>query len=83
MRKRIVLGLLSFIFAFGANAQKISGTVIDEKTKETLPSCNVYWLQGGGGTITNVDGVFEIQKKNDKHTKLVFSYTGYANDTVE
>lgn len=66
----------------GAMAQKISGKVFDEKSKETLPYCNVYWLEGGGGAITDAEGVFVLNRKNDKQTKLVFSYTGYANDTV-
>lgn len=77
-----MLSVLCFI-AFGAAAQTIKGKVFDNNTKETLPSCNVYWLQGGGGTITDIDGNFKIEKKNNKHTKLVFSFTGYKNDTVE
>ena len=83
MNKRVfMLSVLCFI-AFGAAAQTIKGKVFDNNTKETLPSCNVYWLQGGGGTITDIDGNFKIERKNNKHTKLVFSFTGYKNDTVE
>ena len=83
MNKRVfMLSVLCFL-AFGAAAQTIKGKVFDNNTKETLPSCNVYWLQGGGGTITDIDGNFKIEKKNNKHTKLVFSFTGYKNDTVE
>lgn len=82
MKRGVFFVILSVFAVFGASAQKISGKVFDENTKETLPYCNVYWLEGGGGAITDNEGVFVIQKKNNKQTKLVFSYTGYANDTV-
>ncbi len=82
MKKGIFFLLMLTASLSGAMAQKISGKVFDEKSKETLPYCNVYWLEGGGGAITDYEGAFVIQKKNNKQTRLVFSYTGYANDTV-
>lgn len=82
MKKGIFFVLMLTASLSGAMAQKISGKVFDEKSKETLPYCNVYWLEGGGGAITDAEGVFVLNRKNDKQTKLVFSYTGYANDTV-
>jgi iron complex outermembrane receptor protein len=80
-RYLFLVALLSI--SFSAISQKITGVVYDKKTKETLPSANIYWLQGGGGTITDIDGNFTIEKKKSNQTKLIFSYTGYANDTVE
>lgn len=82
MKYRFIFVMLLSILFFDAAAQKISGRVFDGKTKETLPSCNVYWLNGGGGTITDVDGVFTIVRKKPEQGKLIFSYTGYASDTV-
>ena len=64
-------------------SQKITGVVYDKETKETLPSANIYWLRGGGGSISDIEGKFTIEKKKAEQTKLVFSYTGYANDTIE
>ena len=83
MKYRFIFVMLLSCLFFDAAAQKISGKVFDEKTKETLPSCNVYWLNGGGGTITDVDGVFTIVRKKPEQRKLIFSYTGYASDTVD
>ena len=40
-------------------------------------------MNGGGGTITDVDGVFTIVRKKPEQRKLIFSYTGYASDTVD
>lgn len=77
----LVIALLSL--SFSAFSQKITGVVYDSKSKETLPSANIYWLEGGGGTISDIDGNFSIDKKKSNQTKLIFSFTGYANDTVE
>jgi outer membrane receptor for ferrienterochelin and colicin len=82
MKKYLFLAAFLSI-SLGALSQKITGVIYDNKTKETLPSANIYWLQGGGGTISDIDGNFTIEKKKANQTKLIFSYTGYANDTVE
>lgn len=83
MKKGLFVTILVCLALGVANAQKITGKVYDQKSKETLPSCNVYWLQGGGGTITDVDGNFTIERKKDAHKRLVVSFTGYHTDTVE
>lgn len=80
-RYLVLIALLSV--SLNALSQKITGVVYDKQTKETLPSANIYWLKGGGGTISDIDGNFTIEKKNSNQTKLIFSYTGYANDTIE
>lgn len=81
--KRFLILLALLQISFGAFSQKITGVIYDKTTKETLPSANIYWLKGGGGCISDIDGKFTIEKKKAEQTKLVFSYTGYANDTIE
>ena len=81
--KKYLLVIALFSLSFSAFSQKITGVVYDSKSKETLPSANIYWLEGGGGTISDIDGNFSIDKKKSNQTKLIFSFTGYANDTVE
>ena len=82
MKKILFLFILLSVSLSGMS-QKITGVIYDKETKETLPSANIYWLRGGGGSISDIDGKFTIEKKKAEQTKLVFSYTGYANDTIE
>ncbi len=62
-----------------AKAQKISGTIIDAKTK--LPLEFVAVSAGETGTISNAAGRFEIELgKTDKY--LTFSLLGYVSKTI-
>ncbi|MDD3876990.1 MAG: TonB-dependent receptor [Bacteroidales bacterium] len=67
-------------------AQRISGHVVEKDAHNNhnpLPGVNVYWLNTTDGIATDIDGHFEIEKKNENHKFLVFSYVGYLNDTIE
>jgi len=44
---------------------KISGQVIDSKTKEPLPYVNIGILNRGTGTVTNTDGNFMLEINNN------------------
>lgn len=56
------------------------GTVVDNSTGETLIGVNVKVKGEEGGTITDIDGKFQIAvtSKNE----LVFSYIGYKTQTL-
>lgn len=83
MKKILFFAFIAFS-AFGAFSQKkISGVVYDKANNETLPSANVYWLKGGGGVISDIEGRFTINRRYDYQTKLVVSFTGYTSDTVD
>lgn len=58
----------------------LSGTVIDASTNETLVGVNVKVKDSNVGTITDVDGKFQISV-NSK-TELVVSYIGYKTQTL-
>ena len=51
------------------------GTVVDSSTGETLIGVNVKVQGEDGGTITDIDGKFQISVTSK--TELVFSYIGY------
>lgn len=72
----IVIALISIAQATNAQSEvKISGTVIDRKTKEPVPYVNIYTKSLSGGTATNEQGEFVV---NMKHTDtLVFSAVGF------
>lgn len=72
-----ILFILSFpIFA----ADKIKGYVYDE-SKEPIIGANVYWEKSKKGTVTNLDGYFELESPK-KHEHLVISYTGFSTQSL-
>ena len=80
----LTLGFLlhtSFLFS-----QAVLSGVVAEETKDgklmPLYGVNVYWRGTTIGTTTDTNGVFKIPDDHTNH-KLVFSYVGYQNDTVD
>jgi outer membrane receptor for ferrienterochelin and colicins len=59
----------------------VKGTVY-EAAKTPLVGANVYWLGTQQGTVTNVEGKFEI-KTNKNSKKLIISFVGFKNDTID
>ncbi|MDD4529160.1 MAG: TonB-dependent receptor [Bacteroidales bacterium] len=84
MQRRSIILLLFILFAtHGLRAQsKIDGTVYDLKTNEKLAYVNLFWLNTNKGTSTDINGKFSLNA-NSKNNKLVLSYIGYYNDTIE
>jgi outer membrane receptor for ferrienterochelin and colicin len=46
-----------------------------------LEGATVVWLGTNKGTLTNKEGVFELEHEHDLH-KLIISYSGYKADTI-
>lgn len=84
MQRRSIILLLFILFAtHGLRAQsKVDGTVYDLKTNEKLAYVNLFWLNTNKGTSTDINGKFSLNA-NSKNNKLVLSYIGYYNDTIE
>ncbi|WP_457617310.1 DUF5686 family protein [Lutibacter sp.] len=59
---------------------KISGVVIDSKTKKTLPYATIT-TNTNFGTLSNIDGVFSIATKKPFKT-ITVSYIGYKSVTI-
>lgn len=73
--------ILAALFSTSAFSQwKVSGVVTNAETGETLIGASVYVKETTHGTITDIDGKYEMDVK-DPNAILVFSYTGYV--TVE
>jgi copper chaperone CopZ/outer membrane cobalamin receptor len=63
----------------------LSGVILSEDHKgniNPLPGATVSWLDGSGAVMANDHGVFTMPLAENKN-KLVISYTGYQNDTLE
>lgn len=77
--KIILIILLTSTVVFSKD--KISGKVTDAKTNEPLVGVNVLVVQSKVGTVTNINGEFEIDNLSDGEYDLKFSYLGYSSVT--
>ena len=76
MRKFITLCLcLSASLCLFAEAQKVTGSVLDAKTGEALIGVSILEVGTTNGIITDFDGNFSISVQPD--AKLQLSYVGY------
>ncbi len=55
---------------------------MDATTRQALPGASVHWLNTAKGTITDVNGVFEIPYPAKLPASLVVGYVGYISDTI-
>jgi len=63
----------------------VSGRVseMDENQNEkVLPFVNVYWSGTSHGTVTDENGEFNISRHGNDGHALVFSFVGFAPDTI-
>lgn len=80
MTKNIILFFLLISSFSILAADKVKGYVFDE-TKEPVIGANVYWEKSKKGTVTNLDGYFEIDLTKDNEPLMV-SYTGYSTQSI-
>jgi iron complex outermembrane receptor protein len=76
-----VLALFLFPAFMGAQT-KVSGIVSDKESKEALIGTSIQIKGKVSGTVTDVDGKFELSTDVPVPFTLVFSYTGYSNREV-
>lgn len=69
-----------FVSVFSQNIT-VTGKVMDSQTGEALPGVNVVLKGTVQGTITTVDGDYEIVVP-DANSVIVFSYVGYAAQEI-
>lgn len=81
----IVLLFTSLIAApsFAQNTTRISGTVVDDRTNETLIGVNIIVRGTLSGVASDTRGRFEITVNQPPPVTLVFSSVGYRSMEVE
>ena len=89
MKKREWLCLLMLICSSWVQAQvsfpTVSGSVselTDDGQENPLVGVNIYWSETTKGTTSDKNGRFLIEPVPETN-RLVFSYVGYQNDTVQ
>ncbi|WP_229311639.1 SusC/RagA family TonB-linked outer membrane protein [Larkinella rosea] len=79
----VALRAFSTVWATSAVPDRmISGTVRDAENKAPLPGVNVIIKGTQRGTVTNVDGHYELTVP-DQDVQLVISFVGYLPQTVD
>lgn len=78
--KRIFFLFLLFTSTIIAQT-KVSGVVLDEN-KRPIPFANVYFKNSSEGLITNENGRFYLESKNN-HAVLIISFIGYTTKEIK
>lgn len=79
----LLLFLIVFVSAnIRAQGGSISGMVTDSKTGEALIGVSVLVKGTSSGTVTSIDGTFNLAKTSETMT-LVVSYLGYESQEIE
>lgn len=78
--------LVTFILLFGAaqtyaQSANVKG-VVSDKNGETLVGVNIMIKGTTIGTLSGVDGSFELKLQNPKEDVLVFSFVGYKTQEI-
>ena len=82
MKKLILLSSLLCLHAFiYAQGVAISGLVTDE-TGEGLPGVNVVKKGTSIGTITDVNGTYQLEVEDPENSILVFSSVGFQSQEI-
>lgn len=83
LRITALLILIQFSFTVSAFSQNITvtGTVTDAKTGEALPGVNVVLKGTIQGTITTIDGSYQITVP-ETNSVLSYSYVGYTSQDI-
>jgi hypothetical protein len=69
--------LLISIPVFSQSTGTITGKVIDSKTGEGLPFCNVFINNTTFATVTDIDGKFSLPNVPEGEVEVGFSFIGY------
>lgn len=76
----VVLVSVQLIFAFTSFSQTVKGKVTDQKTGEELPGVNVVIQGTTKGTITQIDGSYQINASGSD--VLIYSFIGYTSQEI-
>lgn len=79
---RHIIVFLAVLILTPSYAQEIRGLVVADETGEPLTGAYVIWEGTSRGAVTDIDGRFSAAKYGTV-TRLVASYIGYDNDTID
>lgn len=74
-----VLLLVMGIQGFAHNYGTVKGNVLDENTTESLPGANIIFEGTMIGTVSEIDGTFELRNIHEGKYQMIVSYIGYIS----
>ena len=80
-RKGLMMIILSLAFASYSQVN-ISGTILDNFTKEPLVGAYIVPINGQGGAISDLEGNFTL-KLNESVKQFKVSFVGYTSQTID
>jgi len=78
MRKHLLIVFIILLVTGKIAAQNITGTVVDEQNVP-IPGVTVVVKGATTGTVTDIDGKFELNVPDASTKTLVFTFLGYKN----
>ncbi len=83
--KKIIFLIIALLPLFMFAQNTISGTVCDIKNNELMPNVYVYIPDLQKGTVTNINGVYELNNLPNGFLKIQYSFLGYKTqiNTIE
>ena len=75
-QKNIFITIL-FSFQIISAQDRVRGVVQDEQTKEPIIGVNILLIGSETGTVTDINGLFELVVPNDKQPAVRLSHIGY------
>ena len=82
MKSRCILVLFVVFGSLTVSSQIYSGLVIDNETGEPLPYANIFIEGTLKGTISNVEGQFELNIDKNISSPVVISFVGYVTKVL-
>ncbi|WP_420401798.1 carboxypeptidase-like regulatory domain-containing protein [Flagellimonas sp.] len=77
VKLNFLLFIVLLLGSLSGAAQEISGLVLDSKTKEPITGASVYYDGSAVGTITDLEGKFQIPALSGSNAVLVIRHLGY------
>ena len=89
MHRQLLVFITLFVFGMSSLfAQKgsIQGIIVDEDNSEPIPFATIAVMQNGSatsaGTVSDSEGIFQVENLSPGNYDLVVSYIGFLTDTV-